>query len=118
MSGDPIMGTRVLLWARRVASVLIFLVVVMVAFAAGLLTPYWLAPRTANILLLTISAIVSFAVVTGAGTKLAVWCWGPGGRRLTAALSGLLTVLFVGFLYFGVLRSSASHFSKVVSYPN
>ena len=35
------MQTRTLFWPRRVAAVLIFLVAVTVAFAAGLLTPYF-----------------------------------------------------------------------------
>jgi hypothetical protein len=82
------MYAGILFWARRVAVVLIFLVAVAVALAAGLLTPYFLAAWTANILLLTISAVASFALLTCAGTKLALSCWGTDRRRLTAALSG------------------------------
>ena len=70
------MQARILFWARRVAAVLIFLVAIGAALAAGLLTPYFLAARTANILLPTISAVASFALVTWAGTKLALSCWG------------------------------------------
>jgi hypothetical protein len=69
---DSNMRTRVLLWVRRVAAVLILIIAVAAALAAGLLTPYFLAARTANILLLTISAVVSFALLASAGTKLAL----------------------------------------------
>jgi pimeloyl-ACP methyl ester carboxylesterase len=112
------MRTRFLLWTRRVAAVLIFLVVVGVALAAGLLTPYFMAARTANILLLTISAVASFALLTWAGTKLALFCWGTDRRRLAAITSGLLTLIFLGWLYVGVLRPSGSHFPEVVPYAN
>jgi hypothetical protein len=90
------MCPRLLLWVRHVAAVLILLVAVRAALAAGLLTPYCLAARTANILLLTISAVASFALLTWAGTKLALSCWGTDRRRLIAMLSGLLTIIFVG----------------------
>jgi pimeloyl-ACP methyl ester carboxylesterase len=103
---------------RRVAAVLIFLAAVGSALAGGLLTPYFLAARTANILLLAISAVACFAALTWAGTKLALSCWGTDRRRLTATLSGLLTILFFGWLYFGVLRPSSSHFAEVVPYAN
>jgi pimeloyl-ACP methyl ester carboxylesterase len=103
---------------RRVAAVLIFLAAVGSALAGGLLAPYFLAARTANILLLAISAVACFAALTWAGTKLALSCWGTDRRRLTATLSGLLTILFFGWLYFGVLWPSSSHFAEVVPYAN
>jgi len=109
--------TGILFWARRVAAVLIFLLAVGAAVGASLLTPYFLAALTANILLLTISAVASFALFTGVGTKLALFCLGTG-RRLTATLSGLLTLIFLGWLYVLVLRPSASHFAEVVPYAN
>jgi len=96
---------------------LIFLLAVGAAVGASLLTPYFLAALTANILLLTISAVASFALFTGVGTKLALFCLGTG-RRLTATLSGLLTLIFLGWLYVLVLRPSASHFAEVVPYAN
>src|SRR5579862_5410 len=111
-------GKRLLLWVRPVAAVLIFLFAVAVALAAGLLTPYFLAARTANILLLTISAVVSFALLTCAGTKLAYLCWGTDKGRWAATLSGLLTIIFLGGLYVEVLRPSSSHFAGVVPYAN
>ena len=57
------MSSQFLFWVRRVAAVLIFLVTITAALAAGLLTPYLLAARTANIPLLTISAVASFALL-------------------------------------------------------
>ena len=56
------MQTRFLVWARRVAAVLIVLLAGGAAPAAGLLAPYFLAAQTANILLSTISAVASFAL--------------------------------------------------------
>lgn len=112
------MRMQVLLWVRRVAAVFIILFTVGVALAAGLLTPYFLATRTANILVLTIIAIVLFALFMWAGTKLAFYCWGIKGKRLTAALTGLSAIIFLGCLYAWVLRPSSSHFSQVVPYTN
>ena len=112
------MRTGILFWARRLAAVLIFLLAAGVAFAAGLLTPYFLAARTANILLLTISALAAFAVFACAGTKLVLSCWSTDSRKLTVMLSGLLTIIFLGWLYIGVLRPSGSQFAKVVPYAN
>jgi proline iminopeptidase len=112
------MQALILFWARRLAAVLIFLLAVAVAVAAGLLAPYFLAARTANILLLTFIAVASFALLTFAGTKLALSCWGTDRRRLTATLTGLLTVIFLGCLYILVLRPSGSHFAEAIAYAN
>jgi hypothetical protein len=75
------MSSQFLFWVRRVAAVLVFLVALTAALAGGLLTPYFLAARTANIPLLTISAVVSFALVTWFGTKLALLCWGGEKKK-------------------------------------
>lgn len=115
---DSNMRTRVLLWVRRVAAVLILIIAVAAALAAGLLTPYFLAARTANILLLTISAVVSFALLASAGTKLALSCWGTNRRRVTATITGLLTIIFLGWLYVGVIRPSGSQFAQAIPYTN
>lgn len=112
------MQTRTLFWLRRVAAVLIFLVAVLVAFAAGLLTPYLLATRTANIPLLTISSGAGFALLAWAGMKLGLYCWGTSRRKWAATISGLATIIFLGWLYIWVLRPSASHFTEVVPYAN
>lgn len=103
---------------RRVTAVLIFLLAIGAAVSTGLLTPYFLAIRTANILTLTISAVVSFALLAFVGTKLALFSWGTKSWRLPAMLSGLLTVIFLGWFYIGVLRPSGSHFANVVPYAN
>jgi hypothetical protein len=71
------MQTRILVWARRVAAVLIFLLAGGAAPAAGLLAPYFLTAQTANILLPTISAVASFTLWAWAGTRLALSCWEP-----------------------------------------
>ena len=112
------MHNRMLFWARRVAAALIFLLAASAALAAGLLTPYLLAARTANILVLTISAVAAFAVAAYAGIWLAFSCWGFDRRNRAATLSGLLTVMFIGWLYFAVLRPSGSQFARVVPYAN
>ena len=70
------MQTRILVWARRVAAVLLVLLAGGAAPAAGLLAPFFLAAQTANILLPTISAVASFALWAWAGTRLALSCWG------------------------------------------
>lgn len=74
------MRAGIIFWARRLAAVFMFLVTVAVALAAGLLTPYFLAGRTANNLLLTISAVASFALLACAGTRLALSCSGTEHR--------------------------------------
>jgi len=112
------MSSQFLFWIRRAAAVLILLGAIAAALAAGLLTPYVLAARTANIPLLTISSVVSFALLTCVGTKLALLCWGDDKKGLTFAISGLLTVIFFGCLYILVLRPSGSHFAKAIPYTN
>jgi pimeloyl-ACP methyl ester carboxylesterase len=96
----------------------ICLITVAAAIAAGLLTPYFLAARTASILLLTCSAIAAFALLTWAGTKLALSCWRTASGKLAPTVVGLLTVIFLGWLYVAVLRPSGSHFAEVVPYAN
>lgn len=112
------MRTRPSLWVRPLTAVLVFLMTIVAAFAAGLLTPYFLASRTTNILLLTLSAVISFALLTWAGTKLGLICWGTRRRRLAVTISGLLTVAFLGWLYIVILRPSGSHLAGVVPYGN
>jgi pimeloyl-ACP methyl ester carboxylesterase len=110
--------SRIPFWARRVAAVLISLAAIATSLAAGLLTPYSLAARTANIPLLTISAVASFALLTWVGTKLALFCWRTDRRRLAATLTALLTIFFLAWLYVWVLRPSGAHFAKAVPYAN
>ena len=90
-----------LLWARRLAAVFIFILAVVAALVAGLVTPYFLATQTPNIPLLSISSVASFALLTCMGTKLALSCWGTAKRRAAATLSGVLTIIFLGCLYVG-----------------
>ena len=104
-------------WTRRALAVVIAVLTVGVALVAGLLTPYFLSARTASIPLLTLGAVVSFALVAWAGTTLGLSCWGTGKRGLAAPISGLLTACFLGWLYVIVLRSG-SHFPEVVPYAN
>lgn len=112
------MNSPVLLGIRRVAAASILVVAISAALAAGLLTPYFLAARTASISLLTISAVIAFALVTWFGTKLALLCWGGDKNRPSLVISGLLAVIFLGCLYILVLRPSGSHFAKAVPYEN
>ena len=112
------MHAAILFWARRVAAVFIFLVAIVAALAAGLLTPYFLAARTANIALLTISSVAVFSLLTYAGAKLALFCWKIDRKGLTAGIDALLTIAFLAWLYVGVLRPSGFHFPDVVPYPN
>ena len=112
------MRTRFLLWARPLAAVLIFLIAIAAALIAGLLAPYVLAARTANISLLTTSAVVSFALLTWAGMKLGLACWRTSRKRLAAVVSLSLTVIFLGWIYLAILRPSGSHFAKVIPYAN
>lgn len=112
------MSAQFLLWVRRIAAVLIFLIAIAAALVAGLLAPYVLAAWTANILLLAISAVASFALLTWAGTKLGFSCWGTKRKRLAAVVSGLLTIAFLGWMYLAILRPSGSHFAEVIPYAN
>ena len=70
-----------------------------VALVAALLTSYWLAGLMASIPMLTLSAVASFALLTCAGAKLAISCWGINRRGLTTTIGGLLTIIFFGWLY-------------------
>ncbi len=112
------MRTGVLPWVRRVAAVLILLLTVGLALAAGLLMPYFLAAWTASILVLIIGAVASFALLAYVGTKLALSSWGINRWGVTATLSGLLAINFLAWLYFEVLRPTNSHFVEPVPYAN
>jgi hypothetical protein len=90
------MQTRILVWARPVAAVLIVLLAGGAAPAVGLLAPYFLATQTANILLLTISAVASFALWAWAGTgwpdnasfqNLVAWSWMHDDERYLIAVN-------------------------------
>lgn len=106
------------LWIRRAAVVLISLIAVAAALAAGLLMPYFLAAHTANISLLTISSVACFAFLTWAGARLGLACWGSGRKSLATMMSGALTIVFLGTMYVEVLRPSAAHFAAVAPYAN
>jgi hypothetical protein len=112
------MSTWRLLWGRRMAAVLTFIIAITAGLAAGLLTPYFLAARTASIPLLTISVVASFALLTCLGSKAGLFCWGTNRRRLAATITGLLTIIFLGWLYVGVIRPSGSHFAEAIPYAN
>jgi pimeloyl-ACP methyl ester carboxylesterase len=112
------MSSQFSFWIRRVAAVLIFVLALCAALAGGLLTPYLLAVRTANIPLLAISAVVSFALLIFVGTKLALLCWGDGKKTLTFGTCALFTFIFFGCLYILVLRPSGSHSAKAIPYAN
>jgi pimeloyl-ACP methyl ester carboxylesterase len=105
-------------WARRALAVLTFVVVLAAAIAVGLLTPYFLAAQTANIRLLTLSSVVLFALIMWAGTKLAFICWGSQSKRFAVWVAGFVSVFFIGWLYFAILRPSSSHFAEAVPYAN
>ena len=112
------MRTGILFWVRRLAAVLIFLLAAGVALAAGLLTPYFLAARTANILLLTISALAAFACSRVRARNL----HSPAGElteaKLTVMLSWIADHHLSRMAVFAVLRPSGSQFAKVVPYAN
>ena len=72
----------------------------------------------ANIPLLTISAITAFALFAWTGIKLGLYCWGTSRRKWAATISGLATIIFLGWLYVWILRPSASDFAKVIPYAN
>jgi proline iminopeptidase len=88
------------------------LVSVAAALTAGLLTPYLLAARTANLWILSVSAILSFAAVAWLGTTAALRIWaGPRTRMRAVAVAGILTVAFLSL-------PSGSAFPDVPRYEN
>jgi proline iminopeptidase len=107
-----------LLSLRRIGALLIIFAAIAVSLIAGLLTPYFLATRTASISALTTSAVASFALLSCPGMALALLCWGTHKWRLTVIISGLLSLIFLGWLYVWVLRPSGSNFAKVEPYAN
>jgi pimeloyl-ACP methyl ester carboxylesterase len=104
--------------ARRAAALLVFLISIALALTAGLLAPYYLALRTANISLLVSVSVASFALLAWSGTKLALSVWESGKKRSAATVSGLITAAFFAWLYFCILRPSGSHFAQAVPYAN
>ncbi len=106
-------------WFRRAAGLLAGLISVAAALTAGLLTPYLLAARTANLRILSLSAILSFGAIAWLGTKAALTIWpGPQTMKRAAPVAGVLTFAFLSLLYLFVLRSSGSTFPDVIQYEN
>jgi proline iminopeptidase len=112
------MHAQLLQWVRLAAAGLILLIAIIAALAGGLIAPYVLAAWTSNILLLTVSAVAAFTVLLWAGAKLGFFCWGTGRQRLAAMLSGLLSLIFLGWLYVVIVQPSASHFDAVAPFTN
>ena len=95
------------LWAR-VASVLVVLVSLIAALAAAFLASYWLAAWVESAGVLSVVAVLVFALVAGAGITFAARLWGPpinASRRWVAVT--LLTVVFTTSLYVVLLRPVA-----------
>ena len=106
------MGTS---WVRAIGAVF-WMVALVVAVAAALWVPYWLAARVESVGTLTVVSVMVFALVLAAGTALLARLWGPAFRRpyqWSAVI--LLSVGFAIFLSTALLRS-VSHISAVAPY--
>lgn len=106
-------------WTRRAFALLAFVATVVAALVAALLAPYVLAAQSANITVLTLSSVASFALVAWIGLSGVALAWGSSAvRRPATMLSGVLSAVFLGGLYLTVLRSSASRIPAVTPYEN
>ncbi len=104
---------------RRVIAILVMLTAIAVALLMGLLTPYLLAARSASIPYLTMSSALSFALVVWLGMKVALLIWAePRWERSAAVLVGSFSIIYLGALYFIILRPSGPHFPAVIPYKN
>jgi pimeloyl-ACP methyl ester carboxylesterase len=104
---------------RRIIAILVALTALVAASVMGLLTPYFLAARSASIAYLTLSSVLSFALVVWLGTKAALLIWAePRLKRSAAVLIGSFTVIYLAALYFAILRPSGSHFPDVIPFKN
>lgn len=105
-------------WARRLISVVLFVIVLASALSAGLLAAYISAAKTASIPLLTFLAVVLFAFLMWMGAAFCSAIWGGPTRVSAMRVSGLFAVLFVVLLYFGILRPYPGPIPDVVAYAN
>ena len=108
-SDRPTAGRRWRMRARRVLAVLAFLALIAAALVAGLVAPYLVAASSANIALLVLIAVATFAVLAfvAAGVAQVIWCRART-IQTPAATAVVLTVIFVVALYGVILRPSRS----------
>ena len=107
------------LWFRRALAVILLLLVLAAALCAAGLLPYFFAAWFASILLLGLSAICAFALVSWGGGWLVAVVWHTKKRTKFANIfSTALTAVFVLGLYFAVLRPTHSQRADTVSFEN
>ena len=98
----------------RVIGVSVGLLTLVAALIAGTLAPYYLSVRVATISLLTLLAIMTFAVIAWLGMTLCAVLWQmKNPARLATVAAGILTFCFVGALYLLVVRPTPLHLSEV-----
>jgi pimeloyl-ACP methyl ester carboxylesterase len=109
---ESVMRTR---WSRA-AGVVVVLIALVVAIAAALWIPYWLAARIESVGVLTLVSVIIFALVSAAGMAVLAKLWGPTFRRLY--LMRGLALVSAGFVIvqYVVLLRPASKIGAVTPY--
>jgi len=99
----------------RTIAVIIALLAVVAALIAGVLAPYYLSTDIAQTSLLTLTALVTFAVIAWLGLRLCAALWRTNRpARLAAMTSGVLTVAFLIALYLLILRPTPPRYTDVI----
>ena len=90
---------------RRLRGFGVFLIGIVLAFAASVLVPYFLAGWISGIPTLVVSAIIAVVVIGWGSAWAAARIWRLVLRtRFILIATGVLTALFIGALYIAVLR--------------
>ena len=98
----------------RITAVIVGLLTLAAALAAGILAPYCFSVRVATVSLLTLIAIASFGAIAWLGMRLCAALWRTQNpARFATLTSSALTFVFVGALYLLVLRPTPLHFTEV-----
>src|ERR1700722_4705055 len=99
----------------RTIAVIIALLAVVAALIAGVLAPYYLSTHIAQTSLLTLTALVTFAIIVWLGMRLSAALWRTNRpARLAAMTSGVLTAAFLSALYLLILRPTPPRYTDVI----
>lgn len=103
----------------RTIAVVIALVAIVAALIVGILAPYYLSVHVAQTSLLTLTAIVTFAVITWIGLRLSAALWRTNrAARFATMTSGALSLVFFIALYVIVLRPLPLRYTDVIPADN
>lgn len=103
----------------RTKAIVIALFTLVAALVAGILAPYYLAIVVAQTALLSLVAILSFAIVAWLGLRASAVFWrARNPSRFSVVTSVVLAAVFFAMLYVSILRSHPLRYAEVLPAEN